>query len=551
MKKILFYSCLILSLNGISQNMSDFEGNWTGEIPNSQAFNLRIEIENFGNEKAILKLSNPKEILSFPFKAESSRFFKIQFTEDQYLEGQLNEDATVIHAFIKSGILFYHIDLHQTKTNTYKGVWNILMLDELKSSSIYLSVENAEGENFQAYPFFRDNRFTGTWCGNFQKEKDEIKFMDFKTGLRFKGKLSKDKIRLGLSLGEFYLTQIELKKSSEEWVFGSLKPEDIRWTNSLKLLALEKAILDNTLENTHSVLVSRKGEVIYENYFKGFNENISHDLRSASKSISSTIVGLAIDQGHLKNVDQTLFEFIPSSYQQHNNGLKSQIDIKSLLTMSSGLDADDYAPSGNSQASEGQYQNSANWLETVLKAKMVNPPNVEANYGSANPFLLGLILDSVLEEQLELYMDKMLFQKLGISNYIIQSDLEGKPYFGGGIYMTGRDMIKFGELYLLDGQYKKEKVLSKEWVQSSFANYRKLENVPEKNGYGYLWWHHSYKASEKIYKSIEARGNGGQYIFIIPDLDLVVAITSANFRNGKTQQPELILEKYILPYLVD
>ena len=80
-------------------------------------------------------------------------------------------------------------------------------------------------------------------------------------------------------------------------------------------------------------------------------------------------------------------------------------------------------------------------------------------------------------------------------------------------------------------------------------NYRVLENTKDKNGYGYLWWHNTYQVNRKSFKSIEARGAGGQYIFVIPSLKTVAVITSGNFRNGKTQQPEMIFENYILPYL--
>jgi len=92
-----------------------------------------------------------------------------------------------------------------------------------------------------------------------------------------------------------------------------------------------------------------------------------------------------------------------------------------------------------------------------------------------------------------------------------------------------------------------KRILSKQWVKRSFKNYRPLENVPDQNGYGYLWWHHTYQVGEKTVKSIEARGAGGQYIFVLPQYETVVVITSGNYRNRKTQQPEKILERCILP----
>ena len=200
--------------------------------------------------------------------------------------------------------------------------------------------------------------------------------------------------------------------------------------------------------------------------------------------------------------------------------------------MSSGLDADDYTNRRTSSASEGGIKHT-NWTKTIISAPMMNEPNTQAIYGSANPYLLGVAMDSVVSEPLAIFIDMNLFEKLGITNYIIQTDNIGNPYFGGGMYLTPRDMMKFGQLYLQQGIWENEQILSKEWVINSFENYRNLENVPEKNGYGYLWWHNTYEANGKLIESIEARGNGGQYIFVIPKLETVVVITSANFRNGK------------------
>lgn len=310
---------------------------------------------------------------------------------------------------------------------------------------------------------------------------------------------------------------------------------------------MENAILIDSLPNTHSILITKRGKIVYENYFDGYQSDIPHDTRSASKSISSAIVGIAKDKLLFNDVDQSIFDFLPQEYQIYKDSLKSKVDIKSLLTMSSGLDADDYTRLRTSSASEGNYQNTQNWTKTIISAEMVHEPNEHANYGSANPHLLGVAMDSVVSEPLEIFIDKNLFEKLEISNYIIQTDNVGNPYFGGGIYLTPKDMMKFGQLYLQQGIWENEQILSKEWVINSFKNYRNLENVPEKNGYGYLWWHNTYEVNGNLIESIEARGNGGQYIFVMPKLEMVVVITSANFRNGKFQQPELILEKYILP----
>ncbi|SFW60125.1 serine hydrolase domain-containing protein [Cellulophaga fucicola] len=548
-KDLILLLAIIYSYSAYTQNMVEYTSGWEGKIENSKTFNLKVEIENLGLEKARFKIFNRTNIIDYPFNIKSASLIEIPFSENYYFKGVLSKNGKEINGFIKSGMLLYHLKLTQSDNNTFVGIWNILMVDELKSLNFYLSVENGAGNEYEAYPIFGDNRFTGTWCDNFKKENDSLSFTDFKTGLQFKGKLATNEILLDIYLGNNLLTQIGLTKSTTDWEIGGFKNDNK--TSILQLTEMEKLISKDSLPNTHSVLISKKGKIIYENYFDGYNANIPHDMLSASKSISSSIVGIAKDKSLFKNVEQSIFDFLPKKYQIHKDSLKTKIDIQSLLTMSSGIDAIDYGINANpkSSATEQNYQRTPDWIEAILKAPMIHKPNTKANYGSANPALLGVAMDSVISEPLELFIDKFLFQKLGISNYIIQSDLKDKPYFGGGMYLTPKDMLKFGELYLNKGKRKSKRVISKKWVENSFKNYRNLENVVDKNGYGYLWWHNTYQVNEKSIKSIEARGAGGQYIFVIPYLKVVVVVTSGNYRNGKTQQPEAIFKKYILPYL--
>lgn len=540
---------IFLSFFTKAQDMASYNGNWEGEINNSNAFNFKVEVENTGTENAVFRISNSnRNIIITKFNAAKTPNIKVNFDENLSFEGIISKDRKAINGFIKSGLLLYHVKLSSQKENTYFGTWHILMLDKLLLPKLYLSVENGSQDEYQAYPIFADNRFTGTWCDNFQKQNDSITFSDFKTGLNFKGKLDPEKINLGIYLGTHLITEINLKKSETDWEIGKLTSNNKK--SYLQLKDLENLIAKDSLPNTHSVLISVNDKLVYEKYFDGYTENIPHDMRSASKSISSAIVGIAKDRALIKSVDQSIFEFLPEKYQSQKDSLKSKIDIKSLLTMSSGLDAIDFGIDRKSFASEDNYQPTKDWTKTILDAPMIYKPNTHSNYGSANPYLLGIVIDSIVPQPLELFMDENLFQKLNISNYIIQTDMNGKPYFGGGMYLKPRDMLKFGELYLKNGKWNSETILSKNWVEKSFKNYHILENTKEKNGYGYLWWHQTYEVNHKSIKSIEARGAGGQYIFVIPELKTVVVITSGNYRNRKTKQPEIIFEKYILPHLL-
>lgn len=548
-QNIIIFFFIIFSFTVNAQDMAEYTDNWEGKIENYKTFNLKVEINNLGFEKAIFKIYNNKNIIDFPFNATTVNQIKITFAENVFFEGILSKDNKEINGFIKSGLLLYHLKLTKSNNNSYIGDWNILMVTELKSQDFYLSVENGSKDEYQAYPILGDNRFTGTWCDNFQKENDIISFSDFKTGLQFKGKLEPNTIQLGIYLGKHLITEIDLKKSKIDWKIGGFETDNK--TSILKLTEMENLILKDSLPNTHSVLISRDGKLLYENYFDGYTADIPHDMRSSAKSISSAIVGIALDKSLFKSVNQSIFDFLPTKYQAQKDSLKAKINIQSLLTMSSGLDAIDYGKNANSKspATEENFQREKDWIATILSVPMINNPNTKANYGSANPYLLGIAMDSIITEPLELFMDRYLFQKLDISNYIIQADLNGNPYFGGGMYLTSNDMLKFGELYINYGKWNSKRIISSKWIKKSLKNYRVLENTKEKNGYGYLWWHNTYQVNGESFESIEARGAGGQYIFVIPSLKTVAVITSGNFRNGKTQQPEMIFENYILPYL--
>lgn len=533
-----------------AQDMSEYNGGWEGTIADPNAFNLKVTIEGLHAENSVIRIANSRTIITHTFQSTSGNTIEITLSENLLFEGILSASGEEINGFIKSGLLLYHLKLTRGQSNAFVGSWNVLMVDTLLSQSLYLSVEQGSEDSFQAYPIFGDDRFTGTWCANFHKAHDTIAFTDYKTGLNFQGQLLPDEILLGVFLGEYPITEISLKKSVASWQIGvdnaSDNPNGI---SDLQLQAMETLIANDSLPNTHAVLVSKKGKLIYENYFKAYNHAIPHDMRSASKSISSTIAGIAKDKALFEDVHQTLFEFLPEALQIYKDSLKAKIDLQSLLTMSSGLDAIDFGIDRASAASEDNYQSSEDWIETILAASMVNQPNSQANYGSANPYLLGVAMDSIVAGSLALFMDEHLFQPLAISNYIIQTDMNGLPYFGGGMYMTHRDMLKYGQLYLNNGEWNGTQVLSESWINKSLTNQMVLENTHDKNGYGYLWWHNQYNHHGKSIKSIEARGAGGQYIFLIPKAEVVVVITSGNYRNGKTQQPESILQNYILPFM--
>lgn len=570
--KIAVLVCLsfITLVSCAQNNVQNYEGEWIGFLPNKLSFNFQVSLEKLDSNSYHLTIGNDKTLIDENVISIENN--KIHFNIDQQLFFNLEYDQKqeTLTGYIKTGKFYYYISLKDLGDSKFTGAWNPFMLDNgLQSDDIMLYIENSADGNLAAYPFFGDQRFRGTWTSGFKREGELLLFRDGNTGFNFRAKLLKSTIELEILLLDNFITRTSLKHTNDGWDYNRDEVDKSQNTNTPAQLndgwvtanikdfginerqlsrLIDSVHSNNTLVNTHSILITKQNKLVFENYYDGFNIHIPHDLRSASKSISSAIIGIAIDDKIIESVDEKLYDYIPEEYQYTRDALKSKITIKDLLTMSSGLDV-------NNKAAEDTYQDSRysnNWLKTVLEASMVKEPGTYADYGSANPFLLGVYLNERLEIPLESYMHEKLFAPLGINNYINQTDdTENNPYFGGGMLLTPRDLLKFGQLYLNNGLWNGKQIISETWVKESVAKHVQLQDVQDKNEYGYFWWHDTYAINGKSIKCIEARGAGGQFIFIIPELESVVVMTTGNFRNRRGNQPRDILKEYILPALLN
>ncbi len=549
--------------------MKDYEGRWEGVFAGPDVFRFEVLLKPLENEEGDLTISNGQYVVRRIGKYQTGGMIAIELGDGLSFLG-LAPDSKGMSAFITGGILKHHVQLQPLSDGSYRGTWSPLMTLRLSPLNFFLEVGNVEGENYTAFPFWGDQRFTGTFAGNFQKHEDQLNFQDFKTGMRFHGRLLPNAIQLDLSFAGSVFTTVEFRRSESEWQFGPeessvnpgyVAPVDMSdgWQvgklspsgPAVKLLQqMSEKILSGDLPNIHAVLVAQNGQLLFERYFQGFKANTAHDQRSVAKSFGAAMVGIAMEEGLLKSPDQPIYEVLPPQYQYTKDEKKSGITLRHLLTMSSGLDAIDFGIQRNSAASEGNYQQTADWTKTILEAPMINDPGIRSNYGSANPHLLGVAVEFVTKEPLEIYMDRRLMSPLGIENYILQTDRVGRPYFGGGWYFTPRDMLKFGQLHLNQGRWSDKQVVTKEWSEAVLARHHRLDNANDKNEYGFLWWHRDYVIGDRVFASIEARGSGGQYIFVIPSLNLTAAITSGNFRNGKFMLPEELMQNYLLPAIL-
>ena len=266
------------------------------------------------------------------------------------------------------------------------------------------------------------------------------------------------------------------------------------------------------LPRLHSLLVSRGGELILERYFHGARAARPANIKSVSKSVLSALVGIAIGKGLLPGVQAPIAPFFPGLAGADPQ--KQRITIEDLLTMRSGLES-------TSNRNYGAWVQSPDWVRFVLNRPLLYPPGVQMNYSTGNTHLLSAILTQASGSDTWKFAQDTLARPLGITLPAWPRDPQG-IYFGGNeMLMTPRQMLTFGELYLHRGRANGRQVMPAAWVEASFVP--RTRSPRNDRPYGYGWWMDDL-AGRRIYY---AWGFGGQYIFVAPDLDLVVVTTSS------------------------
>ena len=304
---------------------------------------------------------------------------------------------------------------------------------------------------------------------------------------------------------------------------------------TLHARALDRA---SRLPRLRSLLVSIDGERVEEQYYNGAGASDGANLKSASKSILSILVGIALDQGYLRHIHDTIGQFFPQYLEETDDPAKREITIEDLLTMRSGLES-------TSSRNYGRWVQSSNWVRHALNRPMTDQPGGRMIYSTGNSHLLSALLtESTAMSTLD-FARRYLADPLGIRIRPWMRDPQG-IYFGGNeMHLTPRAMLKIGELYLNRGRAGDQQVVSAAWIRESFKP--RTESRWSGNEYGYGWWIRTLAG----YRVNYAWGYGGQFIFVVPDLEVVVVVTSSatpgRGRRGHRQAIYDLMEQDLLP----
>jgi CubicO group peptidase (beta-lactamase class C family) len=292
----------------------------------------------------------------------------------------------------------------------------------------------------------------------------------------------------------------------------------------------------DSLPRLRSFIVQWKDSIVHEEYYRGASASRRTNIKSASKSIISALVGIAISQGKIGGIDATIGELLPAETRALDS-VKRSITVGDLLSMRSGLQPTSFD-------NYGAWVTSRNWIRNALERPMVDTPGGRMLYSTGSTHILSAILTRATGMSTHRFAEAHLAKPLGITIRPWQRDPQGIYFGGNDMYLTPRDMLRIGTLYLNRGAVNGRQIIPAAWIDSSFVI--RTTSPFNGNNYGYGWWTRNARGHPIHY----AWGYGGQFIFVVPSLDLVVVMTSdadAAREGGHTRELHRILEEEIVP----
>jgi CubicO group peptidase (beta-lactamase class C family) len=321
--------------------------------------------------------------------------------------------------------------------------------------------------------------------------------------------------------------------SLERGDFSSATLDQRYWEAALEEISSKDLPVDGLALSVNQTLIA-------EAYFSGYTANTPHDLRSATKSITSLLVGIATDQ-HLLALSDPITRFFPE-YTAHSSW-RETITVRNLLTMSSGLNCDDQTNTVGNE--ENMYRN-ADWLGFFFAIPRQQPPASEFHYCTAGVVILGEIVARVSQQSLPRFAQKYLFNPLEIIEANWTNAPKGVTDAGGHIQLTPQSMLKIGMMVRDGGLWHGQRVVSATWLKTSLEP--QVSPFPQAPNwkYGFLWW--LVPVHDGVVYSYSAQGNGGQFIMVVPEVNLVVASTGHAYNSPEADAAVFgLMQKYLIP----
>lgn len=325
-----------------------------------------------------------------------------------------------------------------------------------------------------------------------------------------------------------------------------------------RLSELTRSLRNGEFSGIDSVLLARRGRLVYEAYGDGPDEGAARlrlrNPRSATKTVTGMLIGIAIERGFLDGVSAPILPFFPEKQSvQHPDPRKAAITVEDLLTMSSLLECDD--ENTFSRGHEERMYPLEDWVGFALNLPVRGFPGwatkpADAPYGrsfsycTAGTIVLGGVLERAVGQPIPDFARDTLFRPLGIERAEWQYTPTGQAMTGGGLSLASRDLLKLGQLYLQGGEWGGRQVVPARWVASSTRPHARVDEATE---YGYLWWLRAFSSAGRSYAGYLMQGNGGNKVAVFPALELVAVVTSSKYNaRGMRDVSDQLLVNYIL-----
>jgi CubicO group peptidase (beta-lactamase class C family) len=340
-----------------------------------------------------------------------------------------------------------------------------------------------------------------------------------------------------------------MRPKLESWYYQSLslKPDSApKQFDQSVVNQLDAHFSEGHFGNVHSFIVWQSGEKLYEYNQLGATLDELFKVWSISKSVVSAAYGAAIQQGFVDGVDSPIAESFPEFAELYAaDPLRNQIKVVDLLTMRSGFK---WQETGN-PSDYRLFARSNDWMAYMAEQEMARPAGELFVYNTANTIVLAEIISRQVDQPFEAFVVQSLFSKMGITNWRWEYGPNQVVQAGGGLNISPNDMLKIGQLYLNNGMWEGEQLVSPEWIQESVSV---KTSIPGYLDYGYHWWmvpdNGKLVESLKINDAFFASGLGGNYIWVVPHLDLVVVV-AARDRGGEMELSWPAIRYFVFPAL--
>lgn len=334
--------------------------------------------------------------------------------------------------------------------------------------------------------------------------------------------------------------------------------------DSAALAGMTQTFSAKSESGAHAILIERGGKLIYEEYFDGpdnrwgtplgkisMTENTLHDLRSVTKSVISALVGIALDEGAIKSLDQPIIDWFPE-YPELDTAERRRVTLAHVLSMTAGFEWNEDLPYSDPRNDEIRMTVDSEPLRYALSRPFVAEPGTAFKYNGGLTQIMAAVLERAAETSLQQYAQAKLFDPLGITEVEWMGNLAGMPAAASGLRLRARDLAKFGSLFLHGGKWNGKQLIPSSWVELSTRRHFDFpptaSQLPGKHGYGYFWWHSCLSTDAGFIEARMAIGNGQQRIFILPGLDMAITVFAGRYNDFSAQA--LIGRKILLDHVL-